>query len=102
MPTYPEFLTTAQAAEFLNVSIPFLELCRRRGDGPPFHKLTDWPNGAIRYRKSALEAWLAEREQPPKRKRGRPKGSKNKTTAKKTGRRGWPSIASRNPIKVGG
>ena len=57
-----EFLTTAQAAEFLNVSIPFLELCRRRGDGPPFHKLTDWPKGAIRYRRSVLEAWLAGRE----------------------------------------
>lgn len=57
-----EFLTTRQAAELLGVSPEYLELHRRLGDGPPFIKLTDAPNGAIRYRKSALEKWLAERE----------------------------------------
>lgn len=57
-----EFLTTAQAAEFLNVSIPYLELCRRRGTGPSFIRLSDTATGRVRYRKSALENWLTERE----------------------------------------
>jgi hypothetical protein len=45
-----EFLTTKQAAEFLNLSRQFLEAARYRGDGsgPPYIKL----QRAVRYRKS--------------------------------------------------
>ena len=51
--------TTEQAAAFLSCSVPFLEAARVRGDGPPFSKLGP---RLIRYRKSALLAWLAKRE----------------------------------------
>ncbi|HEX9790585.1 MAG TPA: helix-turn-helix domain-containing protein [Kiloniellales bacterium] len=57
----PELLTARQAAEFLGVSTEYLELHRRLGDGPEFLKLTDAPNGIVRYRRDALEKWLAER-----------------------------------------
>jgi hypothetical protein len=62
MHRYTEFFTTRETAEFLSVSVPFLELCRKRGDGPPWYRLSNTPTGAVRYRRSALEAWLAGRE----------------------------------------
>jgi hypothetical protein len=54
-----EVWTTAEAAKFLRCSEQHLETSRVRGDGPPFSRL-----GAriIRYRKSAVLRWLAQRE----------------------------------------
>jgi len=55
----PEVLTTEQAAAFLSCSVQFLEIARCKGGGPPFSKCGP---RLIRYRKSALLAWLAQRE----------------------------------------
>ncbi len=79
---YPEILRTREAAEFLSVTAATLRNWRTKGIGPAAYKLTDAPNGAIRYRRTALETWLNEREQPKLKKRGRPLGSKNKPTMK--------------------
>jgi hypothetical protein len=58
-----EFLTTKQAAEFLNLSRQFLEAARYRGDGsgPPYIKL----QRAVRYRKSVLDGWMAAHDRAP-------------------------------------
>ena len=42
------------AAEFLDVKVPTLRRWRWSGDGPPFIKL----GGAVRYRRSDLEAFI--------------------------------------------
>lgn len=54
-----EVMTTEEAAAFLQCSTQYLEIARVRGDGPPFSKLG---RRLIRYRKSALLAWLTKRE----------------------------------------
>ncbi len=99
-------LTKKEAARKVGLHPESVMRLAREGHFPKPLKYGPNPRHSIRFVESEVAAWIAERmaerEQPPKRKRGRPKGSKNKTTAKKTGRRGWPSIASRNPIKVGG
>ncbi|MBI1425581.1 MAG: helix-turn-helix domain-containing protein [Gammaproteobacteria bacterium] len=56
-----EYLTTVEAAHYLRCSSQFLEIGRCRGYGPPFHKL----GRAVRYRKSALNEWLAAQEHRP-------------------------------------
>lgn len=52
-------LTTKQAAHYLQVSVKWLELRRKKGGGPKYHRL-----GAklIVYMKSNLDAWLNSRE----------------------------------------
>lgn len=47
-------LTEVEAAQFLNISIRTLQAWRTRGGGPLFIRL----GRAVRYRQSALEAWL--------------------------------------------
>lgn len=49
-PAEPEYLTTAQAATLLGVSVKHLETLRVRGGGPPFERL----GRAIRYPRAAL------------------------------------------------
>ena len=50
-------LTTGQAAEYLNVSVYWLEKARCRGHGPSYIRITA---RAIRYRISDLEAFLMQ------------------------------------------
>ena len=55
-----ELLTTAETAEWLGVSIQFLEIGRCRGHdyGPPFVRLS---RRCVRYRRGDVQAWLRER-----------------------------------------
>jgi DNA-binding transcriptional MerR regulator len=61
-------LTQRQAAEYLNLSIRTLQRWRTDGIGPPSIVL---PNGYRRYRRSALDRWLAKHGDRPG---GRPGG----------------------------
>jgi len=53
----PDIMTTAEAAEYVRLGKPTLERFRVTGEGPSFCKL----GGAVRYRKSDLDAWLDSR-----------------------------------------
>ena len=52
-----DILTTPEAAQYVRLGKPTLERFRLRGDGPQFCKL----GGAVRYRRSDLDDWLASR-----------------------------------------
>lgn len=52
-----EVLNTPEAARYVRLSKPTLERFRISGDGPAFLKL----GGAVRYRKTDLDAWLESR-----------------------------------------
>jgi excisionase family DNA binding protein len=52
-------LTTAETADYLNVSRRTLSRWLREGIGPPSIKL---PSGARRYRKADLDRWIAEHQ----------------------------------------
>ena len=58
-----EYLTTQQAAVYLNLSRQYLEAARYRGDGsgPAYVKL----ERAVRYRRSVLDAWMAAHDHSP-------------------------------------
>ncbi len=58
-----EYFTTAEAAQYLKLSRQYLEVARHRGDGsgPPFIKLAR----AVRYRRSALDAWMTAHDHAP-------------------------------------
>lgn len=45
------------AAEYLGVSVSFLNNCRVRGDGPQFYKI----GRRVRYEDRDLDAWLESR-----------------------------------------
>jgi len=51
-------LTTREAAAYLRVSKSYLDKLRVYGGGPTFHRLAA---RKIVYRRSALDAWAAER-----------------------------------------
>lgn len=51
-------LTSAQAAEVLNLTPRFLEMRRFRGGGPRFVRVS---SRCVRYRRSDLDAWVADR-----------------------------------------
>ena len=56
MDTQPsEYLSTAEAAEYLRVSRKFLETARCRGDGPRFSKI----GRSVRYARSELDAFMS-------------------------------------------
>jgi predicted DNA-binding transcriptional regulator AlpA len=55
-----ELLTEAEVSEWLGLSQPTLSRHRRNGTGPAFVRLS---TRRIGYRRSAVEAWLNEREQ---------------------------------------
>ena len=57
-----EYLRTPEAANYLSLSPQFLEVCRHRGEGPPYVKI----GRAIRYRRSALDDWMTARESGPR------------------------------------
>ena len=52
----PEYLTTPQAAQYLNLSTQHLEIMRHQGEGPRFLKLPR----LVRYRRADLDAWMAQ------------------------------------------
>lgn len=59
MITYPDFMTEAELAEYLNAkglktSVPTLQKKRLTGGGIPFVKI----GTKVRYRKVDVEAWL--------------------------------------------
>jgi predicted DNA-binding transcriptional regulator AlpA len=56
-------LDTAAAAAYLDSSLPTLERWRRLGTGPTWSKL----GGLVRYRKSALDAFINECTRQPRR-----------------------------------
>ena len=53
-----DMLTTRDVAEWLGVSVQFLEIARHRGYGPKFVRIGP---GRIRYRRADVLAWLEER-----------------------------------------
>lgn len=53
-----ELLTTVQCANWLKVSVQWLDIGRSEGYGPPFQKLG--PN-IVRYHRGATRQWLRER-----------------------------------------
>lgn len=53
----PEILTTPEAAALVRLSKPTLERLRVQGGGPRYVKM----HGAVRYRRSDLDEWLASR-----------------------------------------
>jgi excisionase family DNA binding protein len=56
-----ELLTLTQVAAELKTSREALYRWRRRGTGPPSIRL---PGGAVRIRRSALQAWLRTLQDP--------------------------------------
>jgi hypothetical protein len=62
----PELMTPAQAAAWLQVAVRTLEDWRAANVGPPFSKVRQ----TIRYRRTALEAWIAAQEQAVRRASG--------------------------------
>jgi hypothetical protein len=57
------YLTTLEAARYLNLSRQFLEAARYRADGsgPDYIKL----ERAVRYRRSALDEWMTAHDHSP-------------------------------------
>ena len=57
------YLTTAEAAQYLKLSKPFLEGARYRADGsgPRFIKLEK----SVRYKRSALDAYMDAHDHAP-------------------------------------
>jgi excisionase family DNA binding protein len=52
-----DIFNTREAADYVRLGKPTLERFRISGDGPVFCKL----GGAVRYRKTDLDAWLESR-----------------------------------------
>jgi excisionase family DNA binding protein len=55
---FPEYLTTLEAAQYLNCSRQYLDIARCRRRGPPHCKL----GRAVRYRRAALDEWMLRGE----------------------------------------
>ncbi|MFA1551643.1 helix-turn-helix transcriptional regulator [Actinomadura chokoriensis] len=60
-----EELKPPEVAALVKVSEQTLANWRSRGYGPPYRKLSDGRSGRVRYRRSAVEAWLTSRELQP-------------------------------------
>jgi excisionase family DNA binding protein len=52
------YLTTLEAAQYLNCSPQYLNIARCRRKGPPYCKL----GRAVRYRRAALDEWMLRGE----------------------------------------
>ncbi len=55
--TQNDVLTTIEAARYVRLGKPTLDRFRLTGEGPRFAKL----GGAVRYRRSDLDDWIASR-----------------------------------------
>lgn len=51
-----EKLTTESAAQYLGLSVSWLNKSRRKGNGPVYLKL----GGAVRYLPADLDAWISD------------------------------------------
>lgn len=56
-----DLMTSKEVATFLGVKPNTLEIWRSQGKGPPYLKLGDAPQAAVRYLRSAVAAWAARR-----------------------------------------
>jgi Helix-turn-helix domain len=56
-----DLLDNEQTAALLGIKPNTLEIWRHKGKGPPFIKLADAPQAPVRYCRSAVAAWLAQR-----------------------------------------
>lgn len=54
-------LEPKDVAKKIGYTISALQKWRREGVGPNFLKLTDSPNGGIRYRESDVDKWIESR-----------------------------------------
>jgi len=57
-----DLLTSAKTATLLGIKPNTLEIWRTKGHGPAFLKLGITPQAPVRYRKSAVVAWLEQRQ----------------------------------------
>ena len=57
----PAYLTTAEAAAYLNVSSGYLRTLRSRGEGPAYSKLSAAPKAPVVYATADLDGWVASR-----------------------------------------
>jgi excisionase family DNA binding protein len=57
-----EYLSPAQAAELLGLSLRTLWKWRRRGTGPAWSRCGEW---AVRYRRADVEAWIEAQQMAP-------------------------------------
>jgi hypothetical protein len=57
-------MTSEETAEYLSLSTWTLQVWRRKGFGPPYIRLRgkNPTSGSIRYKKSSVDKWLADRE----------------------------------------
>ena len=62
MQSLPEYLSSQQLADLLGITRDALEQQRRRGNGPPFVRISP---RMIRYRRSDVEAFFASRVEQP-------------------------------------
>ena len=58
-----EVLSEREVSDWLGISQPTLSRHRRDGTGPAFVRLS---TRRVGYRRSAVEAWLIQQEQPPR------------------------------------
>ena len=65
-PTADAWLTTVQAAALLSQKPITLEIWRTKGVGPAYSKPS---RSVVRYRKSALDEWMARNDKPRKTRR---------------------------------
>jgi hypothetical protein len=81
------YLTTANAAHFLNIKATLLRSWRSRRIGPTYIKINRQPRGAVLYREADLVAFLRDSvvlaERMPRPMGGRLPGGKNKPKAGK-------------------
>ncbi|QMU75728.1 helix-turn-helix domain-containing protein [Streptacidiphilus sp. PB12-B1b] len=54
------FLTVADAATYLGISVNTLYVWRHRRQGPPSFRMG--PGGRVMYRRDLLDAWLTEQQ----------------------------------------
>lgn len=60
-PTAQEWLSPKQVTELLGVTEQTLANWRHRGNGPEYVKLSPGRQGAIRYSRKTVDAWLESR-----------------------------------------
>lgn len=56
--SYPAMMTAAQVFEFTGISIETLSGWRKTGRGPTYVKMGEGPNGAVRYPREDLRAYI--------------------------------------------
>ena len=56
-----DLLSSKEAATLLGIKSNTLEIWRHQGRSPPYLKLGDSPQSTVRYQRSAVIAWAAQR-----------------------------------------